>query len=64
MISALGPLEDVFTWLTLALPAQTEQRKLFSKYCSDNEMCSDTVQASYKKKSYFLSLKHWINKPV
>lgn len=26
MISALGALDEVFTWLTLALPAQTEQR--------------------------------------
>lgn len=28
MISAFGALDDVFTWLTLALPTQTEQRKL------------------------------------
>lgn len=28
MISAFGALDDVFTWLTLALPRQTEQRKL------------------------------------
>lgn len=28
MISALGALDDVFTWLTLALPTQTEQKTL------------------------------------
>lgn len=32
MIRALGSLVDVFTWLTLALPAQTEQGKLLNKY--------------------------------
>lgn len=46
MISALGPL-DVSSWLTLALPAQTEQRKLLNKYWyTDNKECSNTVQIS------------------
>lgn len=57
MISALGPLEGVFTWLTLALPAQTEQRKLSKKYSTESEMWSNTIQAkkntSYKKKKLF-----------
>lgn len=63
MISALGPWDDVFTWLTLALPAQTEQGKLLNKYwCTDNSVVTHTHKKDIL--SYFLSLKHWINKPV
>lgn len=40
MISALGALDDVFTWLTLALPTQTKQRKLDF---TDNKDSMDTV---------------------
>lgn len=61
MISALGALDDVFTWLTLALPTQTEQRKLL---LSSLTIKIEGIQSSLLQTKHILSyfLTHTLNK--
>lgn len=61
MISAFGALDDVFTWLTLALPTQTEQRKLLLISLAIKIV---GIQSSFFREKNMLSyfLTHTLNK--